>query len=100
MTYWFEQSPIDRRDLDQVGIVLARMNGVTTIASIAKKDGVPTVAGVQPGDKLLKIDNQDTATLKRGELLNALHGKPGDHKRLLLERGGTPFEIDAVVTAF
>lgn len=100
MTYWLEQSPIDRRDLDQVGIVLARMSGVTTIVGIARKDGAPTIAGVQPGDKLLKIDNLDTATLKRGEMLNALHGKPGDHKQLLLERGGTSFKIDAVVTAF
>jgi C-terminal processing protease CtpA/Prc len=100
MTYWLEQAQIDRHDLDQVGIVLARMNGITTIVGIAKKNGTQTVAGVQSGDRLLKIDDLDTATLKRGEMLNALHGKPGDHKRLHLERDANQFEIDGVVTAF
>lgn len=100
MSYWLQQSPIDRNDLDQVGIVLSHFDGVATVVGVAEKNGVPMVAGVQPGDKLLKIDDRDTAVLKRGELLESLHGKPGDRKRLLLERGGTRFEIDAAVTAF
>lgn len=100
MTYWQQEMPIDTRDLDQVGLVLGRNDGITTIVGIAKKNGVPTVAGVVPGDRLLKIDGVETATLLRGKLLNALHGKPGEHKLLVLERNGTQFEIDAVVTAF
>lgn len=100
MTYWLQQAPIDKADLNQVGIVLGRSTGVTVIAGIAQKNGAPTVAGIQSGDKLLKIDGVETKSLMRGELLKALHGKPGDHKRLLLERGGKEFETDASVTAF
>lgn len=99
-TYWLQQAPIDKQDLNQVGLVLMRNDGVTIVAGSAQKDGAPTVAGVQPADELLKIDGVETNTLKRGELLGALHGKPGEHRRLLLERGGKEFEIDASVTAF
>jgi hypothetical protein len=42
----------------------------------------------------------ETGSFKRGELLRALHGRPGDHKRLRLERSGKELEIDASVTAF
>jgi hypothetical protein len=100
MTYWMQQAPIDKEDLNQVGIVLGRYAGVTVVAGIAQKDGAPAVTHVQSGDKLLKIDGVETSSLKRGELLRALHGKPGDHKRLLLERDGKELEIDTSVTAF
>ncbi len=100
MTYWQRQAPPDTHDLDQVGLTLARWKAVTTIAAVAQKAGADTVAGVAPGDKLLKIDGRDTAPMTRGELLSALHGKPGEIRRLTLERDGKPFPVDAPVTAF
>ena len=87
-------------DLDQVGLILARRNGVTTVAGIAQKDGADTVSGVQPGDTLLKIDGIATPPLTRGELLAALHGKSGEIKHLTLEREANEFEVDVLVTAF
>ncbi|MEI9993082.1 MAG: hypothetical protein WDM91_00695 [Rhizomicrobium sp.] len=100
MSYWQEQSPLDGGDLDQVGIVLGRRNGETRIAAVARKDGSETVTGVQPDDKLLKIGDLDTATATRGQLLGALHGRPGESKRLLLERDGKQFTVDVSITAF
>jgi hypothetical protein len=100
MTYWQRQAPSDTHDLDQVGLTLARWKSETTIAAVAQKNGADTVIGVAPGDKLLKIDGRDTAPMTRGELLNALHGKPGEIRRLTLERDGKPFPVDAPVTAF
>jgi hypothetical protein len=100
MSYWLQQAPIDRKDLNQVGIVLAHNANTAVVVAIAQKNGAPTVAGIQPGDKLLKIDGVEVSSLKRGELLSALHGKPGELRHLLLERDGKGFEIDAPVTAF
>ena len=100
MTYWQRQAPLDSHELDQVGLTLARENAITTIAGIAQKNGAGTVSGAAVGDKLLKIDGRDTAPMTRGELLDALHGKPGELRRLTLERDGKPLEIDAAVTAF
>jgi hypothetical protein len=99
-SYWLQQAPLDTRDLDQVGLVLMRQKDVTTVASIAQKNGVPTVAGIEPGDKLLAIDGADTAPMTRGQLLAALHGKPGGMRHLLLLRGAKRVTVDAPVTAF
>jgi len=100
MSYWRAEAPPDAHDLDDVGLTLWRWKGATTIAGIAKKDGRDTVSGVAPGDVLLKIDGRDTKDMTRGELLSALHGKPGEVKHLTLARDGKAFEVDVKVTAF
>jgi len=98
--YWLQQAPLDTHDLDQVGLTLAREKAITTVAGIAQKNGADTASGIAVGDKLLKIDGHDTLAMTRGELLAALHGRPGEMRRLTLERDGKPFEIDAPVTGF
>ena len=100
MSYWLQQAPLDTHDLDQVGLTLSRDKGNTTIAGIAQKNGADTVSGAAVGDKLVKIDGRDTAPMTRGELLAALHGKPGETRHLTLERDGKSLEIDAPVTRF
>ena len=99
-SHWLAQGPFDTHDLDQVGIVLGRAKGVVTVTGIAAKNGQPTVSGVAVGDRLLKIGELDTAAVSRGEMLAALHGKPGESKRLTLERAGQRIEIDVAVTGF
>jgi hypothetical protein len=99
-SWWRQISPLDDRDLDQVGVTLARMGNVTVIAGIARKDGAPTVVGVEPGDALVAIDGRATATMTRGALLDALHGVPGARKHLTLKRQDKEIEIDAAVTSF
>jgi hypothetical protein len=100
MTYWQEQAPPDAHELDRVGLVLARSNAETTVAGIAQKNGADTVRGVEPGDRLLAIDGADTRAMTRGQLHDALRGKPNERKRLMLERDGKRFDLDVQVTAF
>jgi hypothetical protein len=99
-SYWLAQSPIDTHDLNRVGIVLGRAKGVVTITGIARKHGAPTVSGVETGDKLLKIGELETSGATRDQLFSALHGNPGEVKRLVLERDGKQIEVDAPVTGF
>ena len=99
-SYWLPERPLDADELNRVGVVLARSNTVTVVAGMARKNDVETVTGVLPGDKLLKIDALETATATRGQLLDALHGKPGERRRLTLERDGKQIEIHAIVMGF
>jgi hypothetical protein len=98
-SYWLRQGTLDT-SLDQVGIVLGRSKEAVTITGIARKGGVPTVTGVEAGDQLLRIGNLDVATATRGQMLSALSGKPGEMRRLLLERDGRRLEVDVPVTGF
>jgi hypothetical protein len=36
----------------------------------------------------------------RGQILSALHGKPGERRHLVLDRGGKRIDVNATVTAF
>ncbi len=38
--------------------------------------------------------------MTRGEVLNALHGVPGDRRHLSLKRNGRDLEVDVPVTGF
>lgn len=100
MSYWQQQSPLDTHDLDQVGVVLVHWKGETTVIGIAQKNGAPALTTVAVGDKILAIDGAATAAMTRGQLLDALHGTPGDIRHLTLERDGKRLEVDAPVTGF
>ena len=98
--YFVRQSGSDSHDLDQIGLTLRAESGAFFVAGIATKDGRPTVDGVRPGDKLVRVGGLDTSAATWGAIYAAMHGKPGDRRPLVVERHGARISIDAVVTAF
>src|SRR5262249_55941204 len=99
--YLLPQRPADVNDLNQVGLTLEMQNGEYRIAGVATKDGKATVAGVSPGDKLLRIGNLSTKDATWGQIYSALHGKPGESRTLILQRGAErPFSVQAKITMF
>lgn len=99
-SYWLRQSAPEPGELEQVGITLQHENHSFVIAGIATKGGRPTVEGVSPGDRLIRVDGLDTATATWGEIYDALHGKAGQPRRLILERHGRRVAAEVKVTAF
>ena len=88
--YFEKEGNIDAHDMDVVGITLARSrSGGYAVLAVVQKDGKPVVDGVQPGDKLLKVDDLDAAHADLQTILNHLRGKPGDVRTLTLDRKGT-----------
>jgi len=99
MSYWQAQ----RRSsgaLDQVGLTLAHTNGAYVVTSIATRDGEATVHRVQVGDKLLRVGSVSTQTASSSEVLDALNGKPGDLRRLVVERDREKLIIEATISEF
>ncbi len=85
-------------DLDLVGLTLRPIsNGGYQVIGIAEKDGKPVVAGIKRGDLLLQVDELKVTGLTMGTVVDALRGKPGDNRILLLERDGKQFTIEAKV---
>jgi C-terminal processing protease CtpA/Prc len=68
------------------------------VAAVASKNGKATVEGVRPGDKLIRIDRLETTDATWGQIYDALHGKPGETRVLILSRGATHFTVASRVT--
>jgi hypothetical protein len=100
LLYWLRQSGPDSTELDQVGLTLTKRAGEYIVAAVATRNGKPTVDRVEPGDKLLRIDALETRGATKGAIYDALHGKPGDLRVLVLERRGVPRTVRVIVTAF
>ena len=98
--YFQKIAEADTRDLDRVGLVLRSDRGRYSVASIATKKGAPMVAGVMPGDMLIRIGDVPTLGASWGTIYEALGGKPGEHKQIVLERNGKQFSVTAKVVAF
>jgi hypothetical protein len=100
MMYWLKQSGPDSNDFDQVGLTLRSQHREYFVAAVARKNGRPSVEGVSPGDRLIRIGDLETKDATWGAIYNAMHGKPGETRMLVLERGGNRFTVAAKVTAF
>jgi hypothetical protein len=96
--YFEKSADFDSHDMDIVGLTLRPEPDETYIViGIAKKNGKPVVEGVEPGDVLLQVDNLKTTGATMGTVVDALRGRPGDIRVLVLERNGKQFRIEARV---
>jgi len=88
-------------DFDVVGLVLRpEGDGRISILGVADFDGKPSVEGVQPGDHLVAVNDLTVLNSTMGQVWFILGGKPGDEKRLTIERAGKEFTVSATVRHF
>ena len=100
VSYWLRQRESDPHDLEQVGLTLESKHGQYFVAGVAIQNGKTTVEGIEVGDQLLQIDALRMNAVNRAAIYDAMHGKPGEVRNLLLERNGKRFRVPAKVTAF
>jgi hypothetical protein len=88
-------------DFDVVGLVLRpEGDGRFSILGVADFEGKPSVDGVQRGDHLVAVNDLSVRDASMGQVWSMLGGKPGDEKKLTIERGGKQFMVSAVVEHF
>jgi hypothetical protein len=101
VTYWSRERGLHRREIDQVGIIIRPvLGGRYIVIGTATKKGRKTVEGVAADDRLIRIDDFAVTGATMGKVLSALHGRPGETRKLELERHGTKFIVSARVTSF
>jgi hypothetical protein len=99
MTWWLPGPPPARRDLDIVGLTLRpEGDGSFTVAGVVSRGGRPMVPGVEPGDRLLRVDALEAAGAPMGAVIDALRGRPGELRVLTLARRGETFIVRAAVS--
>lgn len=99
-TYWERVAPPGSNDLDQVGITIGVHGGKYFVIALPAQNGHSTVHGIAVNDQLLSVDGVTMAGASMGKVLMALHGKPGEMRKLILERNGKSFTVNAPVTHF
>jgi hypothetical protein len=99
-TYWKRIAPPDPSDLDQVGITIGVHGGKYSVIALPTQNGKVTVHGIAVNDQLLSVDGVAVTGATMGKVLTALHGRPGEIRRLVFERNGKSFSVDAPITSF
>ncbi|MBI4912813.1 MAG: aspartyl protease family protein [Acidobacteria bacterium] len=98
MSWWTPASGRAAEPFDMVGLTLRPLpGGGLMVAGVVQKDGRPCVEGVQPGDHLLQVDSLKVTGASMGEAVQALRGRPGEVRTLLLERDGKPHTVRAKI---
>ena len=88
----------DPYDMDIVALTLIRRGDGALIVSGASSGNAPeVVSAIQPGDRLLQIDETDATGLVLSEAAGKLRGTPGQVHNLTLERAGKTFKVRAPV---
>ncbi len=83
---------IPANDLDLVGLTLRpQPDGGFAVL------GTRGVEGIEPGDRLLRIGGLETTGATMGTVVDGLRGRPGELRRVVLERDGERIEVDAEV---
>jgi hypothetical protein len=99
--YFEKTAEFDTFDTDLVGLTLRpEADGSYSVLGVSSMDGRSAVEGVEPGDKLLQIGDLKTTGATMGTVVDALRGKPGETRILILERGGDRFRIEAKAMRF
>jgi hypothetical protein len=99
--YFEKGAEPDIHDMDVVGItVQPEEDGSYQVIGVAERDGKPILDQIQADDTLLQIDDLKVTGCTMGTVVDALRGKPGDVKRLLLDHKGTQYKVEAKVERF
>ena len=97
-TYLEKTGPLEASDLDLVGLIVRAQNdGSYVIAGVAKPNGQAAADAIHAGDKLIKIDGLDVTGAALVKVIDALRGKPGEQRTLVVERGQKPLTINVPV---
>lgn len=97
-TYLEKSGATDPHDLDVVGAILrAQADGSYTVVGVAKQNGKETTDAIRAGDKLIKVDQLEVAGLPLVRVIDALRGRPGQSRRLVIEREQKQITVSAPV---
>ncbi|HVH77730.1 MAG TPA: S41 family peptidase [Stellaceae bacterium] len=88
-----EMVSVTRGRFGGIGIELTLEGGVPQI--ISPIDGTPAAsAGIEPGDRIVKVDGTPTAGMESEEVVKRLRGAVGTKVKLtILRRGRPPFDV-------
>jgi hypothetical protein len=99
MTYLERSANAEPYDLDLVGLTFTQTPDNSLIVEAVSPGTDPALQDqVKPGDRLRSVDGTPVVNFSLMQIVERLRGKPGDVKKLELEREGKPYQVQARVT--
>lgn len=96
--YFVPGAAFSEHDLDVVPVTIQPVGKSFQVLGVTRDSGgKPLVGGVERGDQLIAVGNLKTSGASMAAVTDALRGKPGEVRRLELERGGRRFAVEAKV---
>jgi hypothetical protein len=95
---WVKTGTAPTDELNSVPIALFHGTEHYRLGAVVRPQ--PGLAQAKVNDILLAIDDRETKAMTWGQVITALHGVPGEHRKLTFEREGRQFTVDAQVEAF
>lgn len=99
VTYLERSANAEPYDLDLVGLTFAQTPDNSLIVEAVSPGADQALQDqVKPGDRLRSVDGTPVVGFSLMQIVERLRGKPGDLKKLELEREGKPYQVRARVT--
>lgn len=99
VTYLEREPDASQEALNVVGLIVgAHADGSYRVGGVAECGGKNTVDGVNPGDKLISV-NDWAVSGSLADVLQQLQGKPREAKTIVVERGGKQLTIKTTVAS-
>ena len=88
-------------EMDVVALVLRpEGDGRYRVIAVPAAEGRPAVPGVLPGDILAAVDSHPVQGLGMGAVWGLLRGRPGEARRLTIERNDVRIDVAATIRRF
>jgi len=99
---------IKHNTITEAGIRIKKAEGDYPVVEMVSEDSPAKMAGIEIGDKIIRVNNQSTEKLKLEDVINLLRGEEGTRVTLIIKRGDKEFEktitrktmIDKIVSVF
>jgi predicted aspartyl protease len=99
VTYLERSANAEPDDLDLVGLTFAQTPDNSLIVEAVSSGADQALQDqIKPGDRLRSVDGTLVVSFSLMQIVERLRGKPGDLKKLELEREGKPYQVRARVT--
>jgi hypothetical protein len=98
LIYFEKGKENDLKEMDMVGISIRQLPDSTyQVLGIVQANGNPSVEGIEPEDIIVSIDGYCTKGATMGVVVDKLRGKPGDTRKIEVERKGKKLKVDAKI---
>ncbi len=101
LVYFEKGKDNDPTEMDMVGMSVRQLPDSTyQVVGLVQRNGKTCVEGIEPEDIIISIDDFQTKGATMGTVVDKLRGKPGDIRKIVINRNGQEVIVNARVEHF